>query len=705
MPLVDNKDHNAYQFLAGGGEMGALTRNFDWSATVLGSPATWSQSLLTTVSIILNSRFPMFLYWGEDLIQFYNDAYRPSLGNDGKHPTALGQQAKVCWVEIWPAIKPIIDNVLINGEANWSEDQLLPIYRNGKLEDVYWTFSYSPVKDDNGKNTGVFVTCTETTGKVTALKDLHHTTQELQSINEEMTASNEDLAAINEELGATNEELIAIQQELEIQTDEKQQALDALSASEENLRNMVKQAPVGMCILQGEPLYATEVNDSFLELIGKTREQLSQKPYWVVNAEAAAYYEPITDEVLSTGITYHAKEHEIMLIRKGVEEIIHVNFVYEPMKDLQGETFAIMIVAIDITSQVVARKKIELAEENLRMAIDAAEMGSFSMNPVDQSLQISDYLKHIFGFKPEDEVPYQAILNQIHPEYRKAVADAVTSSLTKGTVFKMDYPITGFHDQKPRWVTAIGTIQRDGNGKDVFAGVIHDVSEQKRDEQRKHDFIGMVSHELKTPLTSLTAYIQILLSKAKKEQDKFAAAALEKANNQAKKMTAMINGFLNVTRLESGKLQISPQQFDMSALIKEAEEETAATVNTHQIIYAATDHILVYADKDKIGQVISNLISNAIKYAKSDSIINVDCSIIDGQVQVSVKDSGMGISPADLDKVFDRYFRVEGNNMNNIAGFGIGLYLCAEIIQRHKGKIWVESKVGEGSTFYFSIPQ
>lgn len=117
--------------------MGRLTRQFDWTTTPLGPPEQWPQSLRTTVSILLNARFPMFLWWGPDLIQFYNDAYRPSLGDNGKHPKALGQKGAACWPEIWPTIKPLIDSVMAGGDATWHEDQLVPIYRNGRLEDVY----------------------------------------------------------------------------------------------------------------------------------------------------------------------------------------------------------------------------------------------------------------------------------------------------------------------------------------------------------------------------------------------------------------------------------------------------------------------------------------------------------------------------------------------------------------------------------------
>jgi PAS domain-containing protein len=180
MSLNNSSSSASLHYLDGGGEMGQLTRDYNWAATVLGPPETWSQSLLTTVSIILNSKFPMFLWWGKDLIQFYNDAYRPSLGANGKHPKALGQCGADCWPEIWPVIKPLIDQVMDGGESTWSEDQLIPIYRNNKLEDVYWTFGYSRVNDETGHPGGVLVVCNESTDKVKAYNELKQTNKELQ---------------------------------------------------------------------------------------------------------------------------------------------------------------------------------------------------------------------------------------------------------------------------------------------------------------------------------------------------------------------------------------------------------------------------------------------------------------------------------------------------------------------------------------------
>jgi len=151
--------------IIGNGEMAGLVRGFDWSRTPVGPVEGWSDTLLTTVNLLLASRHPMFLWWGPELIQFYNDGYRPSIRSD-KHPSALGQRGVDCWPEIWPIIGPQIDAVMSLGESTWNTNQLVPINRNGKLEEVFWTYSYSPVRDKDGVVQGTLVVCSETTEQV-----------------------------------------------------------------------------------------------------------------------------------------------------------------------------------------------------------------------------------------------------------------------------------------------------------------------------------------------------------------------------------------------------------------------------------------------------------------------------------------------------------------------------------------------------------
>ncbi|HEY0909041.1 MAG TPA: PAS domain-containing protein, partial [Bradyrhizobium sp.] len=148
-------------FLAGGGEMGALMRAHDWSLTPLGRPANWPQSLRTAVRLVLNTNHPMFIWWGPHLIQFYNDAYRQTMGPE-RHPSALGQGGRQCWAEIWDIIGPQIEQVMGGGGATWHENQLVPVTRHGRLEQVYWTYGFSPIDEDDGVG-GVLVVCRDVT--------------------------------------------------------------------------------------------------------------------------------------------------------------------------------------------------------------------------------------------------------------------------------------------------------------------------------------------------------------------------------------------------------------------------------------------------------------------------------------------------------------------------------------------------------------
>ena len=164
-------------FLAGGGEMGALTRAFDWSGTSVGSPDTWPQSLRVTVRLVLTSRHPMFIWWGPDLIQFYNDAYRETMGPE-RHPSALGASGRECWAEIWDIIGPQIDYVMSGKGSTWNEDQLVPITRHGRREDVWWTYSFGPIDFESGVG-GVLVVCKDVTSEHVARESLNLINEEL----------------------------------------------------------------------------------------------------------------------------------------------------------------------------------------------------------------------------------------------------------------------------------------------------------------------------------------------------------------------------------------------------------------------------------------------------------------------------------------------------------------------------------------------
>lgn len=367
-------------------------------------------------------------------------------------------------------------------------------------------------------------------------------------------------------------------------------------------------------------------------------------------------------------------------------------------------TFSVFTgVFMDVTGPHLASAEIKRAEESLRMAIDAAGLGTFQIETDTRHFTASAKLKEFYGFYPDEEMSFEAAFSRILPEYRKPVMVRIERTLSEGTRFDMEYPITGFHDEKLRWVRTIGEVQQK-DGRKFFTGVIHEITEKKLDEIRKNDFIGMVSHELKTPLTSIKGYVQLMQLMLPQPENEVYSRILEKADLQINKMTAMINGFLNVSRLESGKIHIDRQLFDLALLIREAEEEAMATVNSHVLVFAPVYSVAVSADRDKIGHVIHNLISNAVKYSPPGSNIHVSCTSDGESAYVSVTDQGKGIKPEDAAHIFDRYYRVESEDMQSISGFGIGLYLCSEIISRHQGQISVKSEIGKGSEFTFSLP-
>jgi PAS domain S-box-containing protein len=307
-------------FLQGGGEMGERTREFNWDLTPLGTPEQWPQSLRTTVAMILSSRFPMFLWWGDDMIQFYNDAYRPSLGNEGKHPRALGSKAIDTWPEIWDIIYPLIHQVKSTGIATWNEDQLVPIYRNGKLEDVYWTFGYSPILGDSDRIEGVLVVCTETTQKV--------------------------------------------------------QYVQKLEESDRRFRNLIHNAPVGIIVLSGEDMVVEIANDFYGQLINRTVDELLHKELFRVIPETEEHFRPILENVRTSGTPVYLYDYPYFIYVDGKKRDGYLNLVYQPYKDHNGNIIGIIALCHDVTEQVQIRKRIEESEHRYRTLIEATSVAT-----------------------------------------------------------------------------------------------------------------------------------------------------------------------------------------------------------------------------------------------------------------------------------------------------------------------------------------
>ncbi|MDT3401646.1 PAS domain S-box protein [Mucilaginibacter terrae] len=298
--------------------------------------------------------------------------------------------------------------------------------------------------------------------------------------------------------------------------------------------------------------------------------------------------------------------------------------------------------------------------------------------------------------------------NLLHPEDKECVLDTYNRAFNKQEEFYIEYRMLRVSDGAYRWIGMKGVPRFEGE-HDYFAGYIGsgmDITAMKEHEQVKNDFIGMASHELKTPITSIKAYIQLLLTIYNKrgDYDEFLLKSLGTVDKQINKLTRLITDLLDVSKMESGRLSLNSEEFLLSDLIKETVDEVQHTASHHDIVCSAIPPLAIYADRDRIAQVLTNFLTNAIKYSPDSDRVDVHVSVGDTEVVINVQDYGIGIKPEEQDKIFNRFYRVEGRNEQTFSGFGIGLYVAAEIIKRHNGRVWVVSEKDRGAAFYFSLP-
>lgn len=247
---------------------------------------------------------------------------------------------------------------------------------------------------------------------------------------------------------------------------------------------------------------------------------------------------------------------------------------------------------------------------------------------------------------------------------------------------------------------------KDSNDRDdVGVLIIHDITAEREIEKRKDDFMRIASHELKTPITSLILYLDILKKSIKKKDQKRIKVAAEGLEKQSDNLDELIATLLDVSRIQSGKSIFTKENFRLDELIKDTIKVMSMEHKDYDFKIIKIQRIKVNADKQKIYQVLTNLIMNACKFSMNNKNIEIELIRKDNYAQVSIKDYGIGISQAHQKNIFEKLYQVSDNSGGSFPGFGMGLYIAREIIKWHKGKIWVNSSEGKGSTFYFTLPQ
>lgn len=575
-----------------------------------------------------------------------------------------------------------------------------------------------------------------------------------QELNEELAAANEEIAAVNEELAVINEEQSATNAELSDINDALHDSREALTLlnkeleerinsrtrdlaqSEQRIRSLVESAPFPIGVYIGREMRILLANQNILDVWGKGYDVIGKRYADVLPELDNQQIFQQLENVYNTGIPHHSRNQQVDIIVNGTLKSYFFNYSFTPLFDAEGKVYGVMNTAADVTDLYLAKQNVEQNERNLSNMILQAPVAMCILLGQDHTITVANELMLELWGKPAAQVLNKPLFEAMADVREQGLEEIVSKAYHEGKSFKAnERPVSLLRNGQYETIYQNFVFEpyKDSNG--AILGVIAitiDVTEQVLNRQqieqrevelreiksqleaelevgrqlqrKKDDFIGIASHELKTPLTTLTAIVQVLERKLKNSTDPFVVGAMDKAGAQVRKMITLIHGFLNISRLESGKMLVEKRKFQLDHMLRDIVDEAQLTAHDHVIKLSGCEEIEVYADQEKIASVVSNLLSNAVKYSPKGKNIEVRCALKEGFVQISVEDEGMGVKEHDQAKLFDRYYRVESTDTRNISGFGIGLYLSAEIIDHHGGKIWVESESDQGSTFHFTLP-
>ncbi|MEO8405360.1 MAG: PAS domain S-box protein [Chitinophagaceae bacterium] len=485
----------------------------------------------------------------------------------------------------------------------------------------------------------------------------------------------------------------------------EKEAEQELKDSVELFKTMADNVPA-MIWMSGDDKFNDYFNKTWLEFTGRTLEQ-ERNDGWLerVHPDDTKHCQHIYDIALQQKrgfyIEYRLKRYD------GQYRWISDNCV--PRFSPKGEFTGFISACIDIDDQKRFREKILDSELLFKTISNAAPVGLWMTDTEGKNTFVNETWIKWTGSDPDD--PDHDWLERVLEEDKATTPQKFREAMVKKKKFTDEFRIVR-KDGELRWCLTEGYPYYDITGEFAgYAGSVTDITEIRKLEQRKDDFIKMASHELKTPITSIKGYVQLLLSiYDEMNEEKLQASkatvksSLGTISKQVNKLTRLISELLDLNRIESGKLELYKTSFDPVVLVEETVQDIRQTTSRHALIVHNDFEGTVYADKDRISQVLLNLLTNAVKYSPGNEQIDVYVKGNDRDLMISVKDYGIGIDKKEHAKIFERFYRVEGKNELTYPGFGIGLFIAAEIIQRHDGTIKVESEKDRGAIFSFTLP-
>ena len=476
-----------------------------------------------------------------------------------------------------------------------------------------------------------------------------------------------------------------------------------IEASEQNLRTIVESGPFPISVYSGEDWRLEMANTAWANLSGKGGNHIG-KSYLEIfpEYENQPVYRHLEDAI-RTGNSFQSVPERVDLKKNGVLTTHYFNYTITPLKDAEGKVVRVINSAVDVTESVLAKNKIEESEAGFRLLADSMPQFVWSANKMGVIVYVNQEAFNYTGLTLEELTGMNG-LNIIHEKDRDITLEVLNDSLKSGDDYIVEHRFRRY-DGEYRWQLSRAVPLKDANGEiQMWVGTSTDIQDIKEQEELKDFFISMASHELKTPLTSLKAYVQLLLSNYAESDDLFLLKSLKIADKQIVKLTNLILELLDISKIKIGKLNLNIDQFLINELVADTIDEFSITNPGYKINFHCEKDLFVQADIERITQVIINFLSNAIKYSPDFKIIDVTCKCVNNEVEVNVRDHGIGISKEEMSRVFERFFRGAGINESTIPGFGIGLFIAEDIIKRHGGRIGVESERGKGASFYFILP-
>ena len=790
--------------------MGALMRAHDWSNSPIGYPDTWPQALRSAVSLILPNKQIMFVAWGPELVFLYNDAYRPVFGK--KHPWALGRPFPEIWSEVWDEVAPLVDTAL-GGESTWSEDLHLVLERNGYPEDCWFTFSYSPARDESGKIAGLFCAATETTEKVLADRRLaaeHERQRRLfehvpgfvailsgpdhvfEYVNEayERVAGKRGFigqtvrAAFPELEGAgvfeaidrafsTGEPYVARDVSLSLQrttgaapdalfltftyqpiVDERgkvagiflqgqdvtqeHQALAAVRAERDRQLMLMQQMPGFVAVLVGPDHIFEYVNDAYIDMAGP-RDFLGRSAREVFpELEGQGFFEML-DSVRATGAPISFKAAPIRFAGEARDRF--VDFVYQPIRNAEGEVTGIFVGGYDITERVrgdKARAAIEarvdaLNEDIERSIVERADDRSlvWKLSPDLMGVLLSDgYFeitnpawKTTLGWS-ESEILSMSIFEMLHPEDVERTLEGFNAILGGDTVvnFENRYRCKDGSYRTLCWVAVpeldkIYCIGRDITGERGDAERLS-VAEAALRQSQKMEAVGQltggIAHDFNNMLTGVIGGLDIVRRRLRDGRHDDVDRFIDVAYQSAERAATLTKRLLAFSRRQSLESRI----FDVNALAIGLDDLLQRTLGESTLLTLALQPDLwpIQADVSQMENCLLNLAINARDAMPDGGALTIETTNVTldaadrdrgpdippgDYVHISVCDEGVGMSQAVVDRAFDPFFTTKAIGQ----GTGLGLSMIYGFVKQSNGHIAIVSVLGEGTRIKLWLPR